>query len=204
MNFEQLAYTIISAIFAISIHEYAHGFVAYKLGDPTPKAQGRLTLNPLKHLDPIGALMLIIAKVGWAKPVQINPLYFKNRRQAMILVALAGPLANITTAWVVNIISVLLFRLPLKPNFLFSLYLFACISIEINIMLAAFNLIPIPPLDGSKIVANLLPLKMRLKYERISPYAPLILIVGIWTGALSYIISPLYRMLFSLIRGFSL
>lgn len=204
MNFEQLAYTIISAIFAISIHEYAHGFAAYKLGDPTPKAQGRLTLNPLKHLDPIGALMLIIAKVGWAKPVQINPLYFKNKRQAMILVALAGPLANITTAWVVNIISVLLFRLPLKPNFLFSLYLFAYISIEINIMLAAFNLIPIPPLDGSKIVANLLPLKMRLKYERISPYAPLILIIGIWTGALSYIINPLYRMLFSLIRGFSL
>lgn len=204
MNFEQLAYTVMAAIFAISIHEYAHGIVAHKLGDPTPQAQGRLTLNPLKHLDPIGALMLVVAKIGWAKPVQINPLYFKNRRQAMILVALAGPLANIITAWVVNIISVLLFRLPLEPNFLFSLYLFIRIFIDINIMLAAFNLIPIPPLDGSKIVANLLPLRMRLTYERISPYAPLILIISIWTGALNYIMNPLYRMIFSLIRGFSL
>lgn len=204
MNFEQLAYTVMAAIFAISIHEYAHGIVAHKLGDPTPQAQGRLTLNPLKHLDPIGALMLVVAKIGWAKPVQINPLYFKNRRQAMILVALAGPLANIITAWVVNIISVLLFRLPLEPNFLFSLYLFIRIFIDINIMLAAFNLIPIPPLDGSKIVANLLPLRMRLTYERISPYAPLILIISIWTGALNYIMNPLYWMIFSLIRGFSL
>ncbi len=205
MNFEQLAYTIVAAIFAISIHEYAHGMVAYKLGDPTPKAQGRLTLNPLSHLDPIGALMLVVARIGWAKPVIINPLYFKNRRQAMVLVSFAGPLANIITAWVINIVGIVLLRvpLPISPQLLLSFLLFAHITVQINLTLAAFNLIPIPPLDGSKIVANLLPLNMRLSYERISPYAPFILIIAMWTGVLNTVLNPIYYTLYSLIRAFS-
>ena len=107
MSLEQLLFSVLSALFAIAVHEYAHGVVAYKLGDPTPKVLGRLTLNPLKHLDPIGLLMLVLFRVGWAKPVEINSLRFKNRRRGVVLVALAGPLANVTVAWVLNLLSFL-------------------------------------------------------------------------------------------------
>lgn len=203
MNFEQIIYRVMAVLFAISIHEFAHGMAAYKLGDPTPKAQGRLTLNPLAHLDPIGAIMLVLVRIGWAKPVQINPLYFKNRRQSMILVAIAGPLTNIMAAWFFTMLSLLIIRLPLNVNLLIGLYAFFNTNIMINIWLAAFNLIPIPPLDGSKVVANLLPVRNRIMYEKIAPYAPLLLIIGIWTGALQYILNPISNVLLSLISALS-
>lgn len=204
MNLELLIYSIVAALFAISVHELAHGAVADRLGDPTPRALGRLTLNPLKHLDPIGLIMLVVFRVGWAKPVQINPLYFKNRRRDIILVALAGPLANVTVACVINLLSNLLFRLPLSTQFLFALSRVLIVNIQLNIMLAAFNLIPLPPLDGSRIVANLLPLKMRLNYERITPYAPLILIIGVWSGLLGYVVNPIAAFLGWIVSGFSI
>lgn len=204
MYLEQMLYLVIAMLFAISAHEFAHGFVAHKLGDPTPQAQGRLTLNPLAHLDPLGALMLIIFRVGWAKPVQINPLYFKDRRKGMMLVAVAGPLTNITLAWLFYLISTVIPYLPFSASVLSSIFVFLSINIQLNLMLAVFNLIPLPPLDGSKILGNLLPLKARLSYERIAPYAPIILIIGLWSGLIHRIIRPVYNVLFSIISGFSL
>lgn len=203
MSLEQLLFSVLSALFAIAVHEYAHGVVAYKLGDPTPKVLGRLTLNPLKHLDPIGLLMLVLFRVGWAKPVEINSLRFKNRRRGVVLVALAGPLANVTVAWVLNLLSFFVLRLPISGQLWFSLYTLFVVSIQINIWFAAFNLIPIPPLDGSKVVSNLLPLKARLQYERITPYAPLILILGVWSGLLSRVISPIARFLLWIVQRIS-
>ena len=204
LNLEQLVFRVIAALFAISVHELAHGAVAYKLGDPTPKAQGRLTLNPLKHLDPIGILMLVFFRVGWARPVQINPLYFKNRRRDEIFTAVAGPLANITVAWILNLLSVFVLRLPVNGQTWYLLYTLLVINFQINIWLAAFNLVPLPPLDGSRILGNLLPLIWRIKYERIAPYAPLILILGVWTGLLMWVVSPIANFLIWIIQVLSL
>ncbi|HKM17485.1 MAG: site-2 protease family protein [Firmicutes bacterium] len=204
MSLEELVYSIVAALFAISIHELAHGAVADRLGDPTPRALGRLTLNPLKHLDPIGVIMLVLFKVGWAKPVQINPLYFKDRRRDVILVALAGPFANLTVACIISFLGNFLYYLPFHVQFLNALAYVMAINININIILAAFNLIPLPPLDGSRIIANLLPLKIRIAYERIAPYAPLILILGIWTGLLRYAINPIVSFLGWIVNGFSI
>lgn len=202
MDLELLAYSIIAALFAISIHELAHAAVADQLGDPTPRALGRLTLNPLKHLDPIGLIMLVLFRMGWAKPVEVNPLHFKHYRRDMALVALAGPLANVTVACVVNLFGTFLTRLPLNPQYVYALARLIRISIQLNIMLAAFNLIPLPPLDGSRIVASLLPFKQRLAYEKITPYAPFILILGIWTGALNIVILPIATFLEWVVKGF--
>lgn len=204
MDLELLVYSVLAALFAISIHELAHGAVADRLGDPTPRALGRLTLNPLKHLDPIGLIMLVLFRLGWAKPVEVNPLRFKNYRRDIILVALAGPLANLTVACVINLLSSLLIRLPisLSPQYWSALSKLIFVNIQLNIMLAAFNLIPLPPLDGSRVVANLLPLKQRLAYERIAPYGPFILVLGIWSGLLDYVIWPIASLLEWIVKGF--
>src|SRR5690554_7953070 len=99
-SLEQIILAVPAILLAISFHELGHAYIAYRLGDPTPKYEGRLTLNPLAHLDPVGAVMLLIFKIGWAKPVMINPNYFKNRRKGVLLVSLAGPFANVILAWV--------------------------------------------------------------------------------------------------------
>ncbi|HRU24211.1 MAG TPA: site-2 protease family protein, partial [Candidatus Latescibacteria bacterium] len=142
-------------IMAVTIHEVSHGYIAWKLGDPTAHYAGRLTLNPIAHIDPIGALMLVLVGFGWAKPVPVNPGYFKNPRRGMMWVALAGPVSNILFAVV--------FALVLKAVFAFSseytaaLFPLLRFGIVINVVLAAFNMIPIPPLDGSRVLANFLP-----------------------------------------------
>jgi Zn-dependent protease len=143
---------VLPILFAITVHEVSHGWVAYRLGDPTAKLGGRLTLNPLKHLDPIGFILLIYVHFGWAKPVPVNPMYFRNPRRDMLLVSLAGPTSNILTAVVVAVI----LRLPFitligKIPHLLLLYLF-----YISVILCFFNLIPIPPLDGWNILRNIL------------------------------------------------
>lgn len=196
---EQLLYLIPAILFAISIHEFAHGAVAYGLGDPTPKHQGRLTLNPLAHLDPLGTVMLLVFRFGWARPVQVNPFYFKDRRKGMILVAIAGPLANITMAWIFY--QALIFIPPLISHIGFAkaLYSFLLMNISLNISLAAFNLIPIPPLDGSKILSGLLPLQHRLSYERLAQFSPIIMIILLWSGLFQTILSPVVKVLYFLI-----
>ncbi len=152
-------------MFALTIHEFSHGYAAYKLGDDTAKRAGRLTLNPIKHLDPIGTIMLFIAKIGWARPVPINPYNFRNFKRDTALVSLAGPMANFISAIAFSILF----------NFLNSavmhgaqsiLMIIIFYTIFINIALGFFNLIPIPPLDGSKIFGAFLPDRLYFKYQQ--------------------------------------
>ena len=180
-------------LFALTIHEYAHGYLAYQYGDPTAFNQGRLTLNPLKHIDLLGVLCFIFLKIGWAKPVPVNDSYFKNPGRDMIWVSLAGPGANLITA-VISALLVKLFSLfsQLIPAFLLipALQMLAA-SVWINVVLAVFNLVPIPPLDGSKIVYGLLPPAFARNYSRLEPYGFIILLVLFYTGILPKLIMPI-------------
>lgn len=146
-------YIIPAALLAIILHEISHGLVSTFLGDPTPKRQGRLSLNPLKHLDPVGTLCLVVFHVGWAKPVVVNPGYYKHKKGGMALVALAGPLMNFLLA-IISIIILSLITVFAKSynNFLDVMFNFFTYLAIINLGLGIFNLIPIPPLDGSRII----------------------------------------------------
>ncbi len=194
-------------LFAITVHEVAHGFVAWRLGDPTAKSQGRLTLNPIKHLDPIGTLVFFITQmIGWAKPVPVNPLYFKNPKRDMVWVSLAGPVSNILIA-ILSAVLVKSFIGPLSNisasfGYIIKPVLYmAFISIQVNIGLAIFNLIPIPPLDGSKVLAGLLPNSMMHHYYALERYGFIILIVLIFTGVTDRIIVPLINFANRLLIG---
>ena len=164
-------------IIAMVIHEYAHARVAVALGDRTPLLMGRLTLNPAAHIDPVGLIMLFLVRFGWAKPVIIDPRNFKKPRRDDILVSLAGPAANLVTAF---------------------LALVALLVIKYNINFAIFNMIPLPPLDGSHVLVQLLPPKMAYAYARLERYSFLILIVLIMTPVLSMIFIPLQRLIWQL------
>jgi Zn-dependent protease len=185
-----LLFRAIALLVAATVHEFAHAYVADRLGDSTPRSQGRLTLNPLAHLDPLGTLLILIAGFGWAKPVQINPANFGDWRRDSILVAAAGPLANITLLFVLGVP----YKLGvLEPDFLgvSGVGLLGQI-IWINAMLAVFNLIPIPPLDGSKILMGLLPPAQAVSYARLQPYGVLILLLLVMTPLLgSVILGPM-------------
>ncbi len=159
---QQFFILIFPVLFALTIHEFSHGYAAYKLGDDTAKRAGRLTLNPLKHLDPIGTIMLFIAKIGWARPVPINPYNFKNLKWDTAIVSFAGPLANFISAIAFSILFNLFYS-PTSQN-IFLIIIFY--TIFINIALGLFNLIPIPPLDGSKIFGALLPDRLYFKYQK--------------------------------------
>ncbi|HHZ16825.1 MAG TPA: site-2 protease family protein [Peptococcaceae bacterium] len=175
-------------LIALSFHEFAHAYTAYRLGDNTPKYQGRLTLNPLAHLDPVGTLMIIFGPFGWAKPVMINPLNFRgSKRKGSMLVSLAGPLSNLIIAVIAAVLLHLVVSFDTNvfwPTFFQSLVI-------INIGLAFFNLVPVPPLDGSKILAGLLPYHMRNVIYNLEMYGPIILIMLIVTGAIGTILTPL-------------
>jgi Zn-dependent protease len=157
-------------LFAITIHEYAHGRAALWLGDPTAKNMGRLTLNPLPHIDPFGAICLFLFNFGWAKPVPVNPRYFKNIRKDIILMSLAGPLANILLALLAGIL-IRYFFFPWDIYRLALIYL-----LFMNIGLGLFNLVPIPPLDGSHVLENLLPLRAAQKYREFGRYGAIIIL----------------------------
>ncbi|MBW6487073.1 MAG: site-2 protease family protein [Syntrophobacterales bacterium] len=182
-------------LYAIIFHELAHGWVAWKLGDPTAKNAGRLTLNPLGHLEPIGTLMLLFVGFGWARPVPINMGYIRTR-SGLIMVAAAGIVANMIMAF----ISVLLFRL-LAPESSSSLGLLLYYMTQINIMLAAFNLIPIPPLDGSKILMGFLSSRAQYALARLEPYGFFIIIGLLYIGALDPVIK-FFRWIILTIIGF--
>ena len=199
-----------AALIALSVHEFAHGYVAYRLGDPTPRALGRLTLNPAKHLDPIGTVCMVLFRFGWAKPVPISPRYFKDPRKGMALTAAAGPIANILMA----LLGALFFKLTVLvgnaaiaavPNekmiyfFFFYLAQFFLLFHYLNLSLCVFNLIPLPPLDGSRIFYVFLPPKWYfgvMKHERT---IQIILLVALWLGAFTGLLSTVVDWLSSLL-----
>ena len=194
-DFPTLILSILAVAIALSIHEFSHGLIAYKLGDDTAKSMGRLTINPLKHLDPIGALTMIFFRFGWAKPVPINPRNFKKPKRDFALTAIAGPLSNIILAF----FSALLFLIFLKvyqgadggfaEAILYNTCLFFSIFTSLNVGLGVFNLIPVPPFDGSRILNIVLPQRLYfrvMKYER-----QIYWIVIAWLFGGSYIYSAL-------------
>lgn len=202
----QLAIMIPPLLLALTLHEYAHGYVAYRLGDPTALNAGRLTLNPLSHLDPIGTLAFIFIKIGWAKPVPVNPAYFRNPRKDMLWVALAGPASNLLLA----IISALLLRVvtALAGVIPYSQLLEAVLvpfswmlvaSVWINLVLCVFNFLPIPPLDGSRILSGLLPAKLAQTYASYERYGFILVLILAFSGILSMIIGPIIRFANSLL-----
>ena len=187
---------ILSIVFvlfpAVILHECAHGWTAYHLGDPTAKLSGRLTLNPIKHIDPIGTVMVPLLLVishsnfffGWAKPVPVNFLNLRYPRRDMILVAAAGPLTNILLA--------VFFSFLLRMNLSSSVLSDLCGSaVFINLLLAVFNLIPIPPLDGSRLVMGVLPQRLATLYSRMENYGIFIVLILMYLGVLRQIILPL-------------
>ncbi|HHY09924.1 MAG TPA: site-2 protease family protein [Firmicutes bacterium] len=204
INIEHLLLSVPAILLAISFHELGHAFVAYKLGDVTQKYQGRLTLNPLAHLDPVGAIMLLLFRFGWAKPVLINSNYFKNKRQGILLVSAAGPLANVLLAWVFYNLYRFLPGLMPTAALMSTMFVFLSLNIQLNLGLAAFNLIPLPPLDGSKILASFLPPQLEYKYLSWARYGPMILIVLVITGGARLIINPIYSVLLKLVATLSL
>ena len=184
----------IALVPAIILHEYAHGWMAYRLGDPTAKLAGRLTLNPLRHIDPMGSVivpgLLFFAYFsgltghlylfGWAKPVPVNFSRLKNPKRDMMLVAAAGPLVNIILAFMVAQVA----RWGFPSSSISDVLKWA---IELNLVLAVFNMIPIPPLDGSRIVSGFLPNRMAYAYNRFEPYGILIVLVLLQFGLLRFI-----------------
>ncbi len=167
-----ILFAVPSILIASTIHEYAHAKTAVALDDPTPKAYGRLTLNPLAHIDPMGALSMIIFRVGWSKPVPINPRNFDNERLGVALTSLAGPASNIVLLLLTALIN---FLFKPEGNSIFSLFLTTFAMV--NLSLATFNLIPIPPLDGHKIVGSILPPKLSYYWDELEKYRILLVIL---------------------------
>lgn len=182
---EKLLYILISVfcvLFSLTIHEFGHGLAAYLMGDKTAKSSGRLSLNPIQHLDPIGALCLFIFGFGWAKPVPVNPYNFKNQKGGMVLTSLAGPFMNFVIAFIADLIMTILGGLSFSQRGIgfdaaTLVYTMCYYLMVMNLGLGIFNLIPIPPLDGSKVLGAVLPTETYFKYMRYEQYGFIILIL---------------------------
>jgi Zn-dependent protease len=209
-NIFEILWSVPAVLIAITVHEYAHGFIAYYYGDPTAKLAGRLTLNPIAHLDPVGTLMLIIFRIGWAKPVPINYGNLRNPKKDMIKVSLAGPLSNILVAFLFailyrlnnvflqNILFSNLSHLPdLMLTFIRGWIIFLQTGVLINLALALFNLLPIPPLDGQHILLGILPPQWAKQYAKINhTYGMIILLLLIFTGFIGKVLFPIVFYIF--------
>lgn len=201
----EVAILAVPILMAITFHEVAHGYAALWLGDPTAKDAGRLSFNPIKHLDPLGALALFLVKIGWAKPVPVNPRYFKDPRKGMILVSIAGPITNFILAVFFSIIFHLLLwgfgqsQQSLVISTVQPLLYMCQAGVLVNLGLGVFNLLPVPPLDGSNIVAGLLPQKYVEPFLRFGKYGMVVLIILFISGAVQKVILPVIYGLASLL-----
>ncbi len=190
-----IALRIPALLIAITFHEFAHARMAYYFGDNTAQRQGRMNLNPLSHLDPIGTIMILLVGFGWAKPVPINPYNFNQYRKGLRWVSFAGPMIN----FILGFFSLLFYFILISRGITDGLFLqFVSVLTQLNILLAIFNLIPIPPLDGSKILMSFLPDSYLGYYRTIEQYAPLILLLLVFTRALGVIIYPLFSLVLNL------
>jgi Zn-dependent protease len=189
MNSSRWGYLIILIpilLISMMLHELAHGYVAYRLGDPTAKNRGRLSLNPIKHLDPVGTAMFVITYLfsgfvfGWAKPVPVSPYYFKNRQRGMALVGMVGPITNFVIAVVIALV-----LNAIHPDSNGRIFTVLFLAFQINVVLGLFNLIPIPPLDGSRVLGGFLPRNLYQKWVEFDRYGMLlvlILIIVFWSS----------------------
>ena len=201
-NITRIAVTLVPILLGMVLHELAHGYTAYKLGDPTPKLQGRLTLNPLRHLDVTGSIIFIVTALtspfvfGWAKPVNVQPRYFTTPNKGMMLVSLAGPMTNFVLAFVFGALYAILTRyaiagqFQITPTMQFFLHM-TFMGIWINLTLAWFNLLPIPALDGGHILAALLPFSLAQKFYAYGKYGLIFILVLMMSGALRLVMQPL-------------
>ena len=185
-----MIFRIPALLITLTVHEYAHARMAVALGDPTPRVLGRLTLNPIAHLDPVGLIMMWLFKFGWAKPVPINPSYFKNYRQDTLIVSLAGPVSNMLLALLTAFLIVISAKMQLLSGGWLKVL---SMTYTYNIILAIFNLVPIPPLDGSKVLASLLPVGQGRILEQMEQYGPFLLMGLVYIGVIGMITYPLER-----------
>ena len=189
--FLSLILSIPGLLIALSFHEFAHGYAAYLMGDNTARYDGRLSLNPMAHFDLVGTLCLLFFRFGWAKPVPINPYNFKNRKWGTVIVSLAGPFANFAVALVCTVLFKLISGFVDTSKIAEFFYLILYIASAMNIGLMVFNLIPIPPLDGSKVLMEFLPPRLAFKMHSLERYSGIILLACIWTGILTPVLNLL-------------
>ena len=187
-------------LLALTVHEYAHGLVAFRFGDPTARDAGRLTLNPLKHLDPLGTIAFFFIKFGWAKPVPVNPNYFRNPKKDMLWVALAGPASNLLLAMAfallakaMRLVATFLPYSTTAEAILLPVNAMLIAGVWINLVLCVINLMPIPPLDGGRIVTGLLPDRLAVVYLQLERYGFIILLALALSGVLGKVVLPIIR-----------
>jgi len=210
MDIETTVFLVVSLVFSIILHEVAHGYAAYRLGDPTAAYSNRLTLNPIAHVDLFGSILLPLVLVlthspvllGWAKPVPINPYNFRNYKRGVMITAAAGPLTNFSLALAGGLLFhvVALFATPLAMV-VCKFLIYFCLT---NVTLAVFNLIPVPPLDGSRVLYGLLPGRWAEEYLSVERYGMFILFGLLWLGVLDWVLYPISRFIMSLLLGGSL
>ena len=197
-------YYLPALLIALSVHEAAHAYTAYKLGDTSQKAQGRLSLSPLAHIDPIGFIFMLVFKFGWGKPVIMDDRNFKDRRKGVMMVALAGPLSNIILAFIFTVILKLLdvfgvLAIMSESNIGNIIYIILIYMIGFNVMFGVFNLIPLPPFDGAKVLSYFLPRKAREWMDWLEQYSVWILVILMITDVYQIIITPAYNFIYWLI-----